>query len=65
MPAAADDEGRVCARCGTVAQGGAGGLPAGWSLLTERRGLSFHCADCTRTNLRAIEGRLEEEWWDG
>ncbi len=59
-----EDEVRTCARCGDTAPGAAGGLPDGWSLATDRRGVSFHCASCTRANLRAIEGKLDEEWWE-
>jgi hypothetical protein len=40
-------------------------MPAGWSLATDPRGLVFHCEACTRTNVRAIEGKLDEEWWEG
>ena len=61
----ADEELRACARCGTSASGPAGGMPAGWSLATDPRGLLFHCEGCTRTNVRAIEGKLDEEWWEG
>ena len=60
-----DDGGRACARCGAAAPGPADGLPTGWSLATERRGVLLLCATCTRANLRAIEGKLAEEWWDG
>ena len=61
----ADDELRACARCGTVATVGSGGLPHGWSLATGERGVTFTCGTCTRANLRAIEGKLGEEWWEG
>jgi len=61
----ADDEVRSCTRCGLRAVTTTGGLPEGWSLATERRGVLFLCAACTRTNLRAIEGKLDEGWWDG
>jgi hypothetical protein len=62
---AEDDGVRACGRCGAPAPGATDGLPAGWSLATERRGVLLLCATCTRANLRAIEGRLGEEWWDG
>jgi hypothetical protein len=26
-------------------------------------GVDRLCADCTRENVRAIEARLDEEWW--
>lgn len=55
---------RTCARCGTTADAPEGGLPEGWSVDTGRRGAEFHCAPCTRDNIRAIEGKLPEEWWE-
>ncbi|MGH9184773.1 MAG: hypothetical protein ACRD0U_02985 [Acidimicrobiales bacterium] len=54
----------TCALCGTMAEGGEGDLPAGWSLATDERGVSRICVDCTRINIRAIEGKLPEEWWE-
>ena len=39
-------------------------LPAGWSLASSRRGLDRLCADCTRSNIRAIEAKLPEEYWE-
>lgn len=60
----ADEEVRTCARCGTTAAAATGGLPDGWALATEARGVLFHCGTCTRANLRAIEGKLDEEWWE-
>lgn len=50
-----------CSRCGRAAEGE---TPADWSWATGRRGLEPLCPDCTRGNLRAIEGRLSEEWWE-
>jgi hypothetical protein len=41
-----------------------GGLPLGWSLGTSDRGVEKLCVTCTRTNIRAIEGKLPEEWWE-
>jgi hypothetical protein len=46
-----------------VAAAPEGGLAAGWSLATSDRGVDRLCADCTRANVRAIEARLDEEWW--
>ena len=53
----------VCARCGATADCPDGGLPEGWSLASSARGLDRLCAACTRENVRAIEARLDEEWW--
>lgn len=57
-----DDAPATCSRCGRVAD--APGLPLEWSWATGRRGLEPLCDRCTRGNLRAIEGRLAEEWWE-
>ena len=59
-----EDEVRTCARCGEQASVPSGCLPSGWSLASDRRGVMFHCGTCTRTNLRAIEGKLDEGWWE-
>lgn len=50
----------TCARCGTVAVE----LPLTWSSSAERRGTLYYCDRCSRENLRAIEGRLDEQWWE-
>ena len=39
-------------------------LPAGWSLVTDERGLGKLCLGCTRVNIRSIEAKLPEEWWE-
>jgi hypothetical protein len=39
-------------------------LPPGWSLVTNERGMGLVCATCTRTNIRSIEAKLPEEWWE-
>ena len=54
---------QTCARCGASEPAVEGGLPAGWSLATSEGGVDRLCADCTRSNVRAIEARLDEEWW--
>lgn len=54
---------QTCARCGATAAEPADGLPAGWSLAASERGLDRLCDRCTRQNVRAIEARLDEEWW--
>ena len=53
-----------CSRCGAPADGGARSLPAGWSLVTDERGVGLLCLDCTRANVRSIEAKLPEEWWE-
>ena len=34
-----------------------------WSFGTERGRAVWTCADCTRRHARAIEGKLDSEWW--
>ena len=61
MPA--DDlptERTTCGVCGSVVEGPA---PVTWSTQTSARGLTWLCEQCTRDNLRSIEGRLDEAWW--
>jgi hypothetical protein len=53
----------ACSRCGAPADG-EGSLPAGWSLVTDERGVGLLCLDCTRANVRSIEAKLPEEWWE-
>jgi hypothetical protein len=49
----------TCTVCGTrVAE-----RPLTWSLQVGARGEQWLCADCTRANVRSIEGRLDEAWW--
>jgi DNA-directed RNA polymerase subunit RPC12/RpoP len=55
---------RACSRCGTVAEAPDDGAPEGWSFAVENRRMTYQCPDCTRANIRAIEGKLPEEWWE-
>ncbi|MFI0237357.1 hypothetical protein [Streptomyces sp. NPDC016845] len=49
----------VCARCGTSAQG----TPLTWSYSVED-GVGRHvCDSCAREHIRAIETRLDSDWW--
>jgi len=59
------DEGvrATCSHCGTLADDDSD-LPAGWSLVTNERGMGRLCSACTRTNIRSIEAKLPEEWWE-
>jgi hypothetical protein len=56
----------TCRFCGATVDAEAedGGLPSGWSLVTDERGLGYLCLDCTRTNIRSIEAKLPDEWWE-
>jgi hypothetical protein len=55
---------RTCSFCGATADGPEGGLPEGWSIGVDARGRpEFLCLECARTHIRAIEGKLPEEYW--
>jgi len=55
---------RTCSRCGTTAEAPAEGLPEGWSIEVERGGVHYQCVSCVRANIRSIEGKLPEEYWE-
>jgi hypothetical protein len=55
---------RTCSYCGTQASAPADGLPEGWSLVTERKRVEYQCLTCVRSNIRSIEGKLPEEYWE-
>jgi hypothetical protein len=55
------DQPVVCAVCGASAGGSE--PPLTWSTQLGRRGVELVCDRCTRENVRAIEGKLESEWW--
>lgn len=56
---------RCCSLCGTTADAPEGGLPEGWSMDVDRHGRTgFQCPTCVRSNIRAIEGKLPEEYWE-
>jgi len=49
-----------CALCGTSAVG----PPLTWMFeLDPRRGGLWYCGRCARENLRAVEAKLDQEWW--
>lgn len=50
----------ACDTCGAVVEGDP---PLTWSVATGPRGTTFTCERCTRENVRAIEAKLEQEWW--
>jgi hypothetical protein len=53
----------TCAHCGTIADDDVD-LPSGWSLTTDARGVGLLCNVCTRSNIRSIEAKLPEEYWE-
>jgi endogenous inhibitor of DNA gyrase (YacG/DUF329 family) len=60
---------RTCSRCGKQAEApagdDAGAMPLGWSFGIEPDGrMTFTCPECARANIRAIEGKLPEEYWE-
>ncbi len=63
-PAAAKTITRACSRCGRTEACPEGGLPPGWSMGMEGRRMEYLDPDCARANIRAIEGRLTEEYWE-
>lgn len=38
-------------------------VPLTWSSGTEGGVVRYFCAECTRKNLRAMEGKLDSAWW--
>jgi transposase len=49
-----------CSICGTTVEQ----PPLTWMLETDpRRGAVWVCDRCARQHLRAIEGKLDQEWW--
>jgi hypothetical protein len=55
----APDESVACALCGTTAPS----LPLGWSTGVERGRTVQHCERCSREHVRAMESKLDSEWW--
>ncbi|MGW1161682.1 hypothetical protein ACWD5Q_02630 [Streptomyces sp. NPDC002513] len=49
----------VCARCGMPADDP---RPT-WTCSVENGVRHYFCDSCARDNIRAIEGRLDSEWW--
>ncbi|TQK52010.1 hypothetical protein FBY35_2435 [Streptomyces sp. SLBN-118] len=49
----------MCSHCGAVAEG----PPPTWTCSVENGARHYFCDDCARANIRAIEGRLDSDWW--
>jgi hypothetical protein len=49
----------TCGWCGATAEE----LPLTWTTSTERGVQRYYCEKCSRENARAIEGKLDSEWW--
>jgi hypothetical protein len=50
----------TCSSCGEVGDAAADG----WSFAVEGKRRTYTCNECARANIRAIEGKLPEEWWE-
>jgi hypothetical protein len=48
-----------CALCGAVADE----PPLTWTRSVERGATHYYCEPCSRENVRAMEGRLDAEWF--
>lgn len=55
---------RACSLCGRTRPCAPGGLPMGWTMQMNGKRLEYLCVDCARANIRAIEGKLPEEYWE-
>ena len=51
----------VCAFCGEVSEGE--DPPLTWTLAVERGRTQYFCDACSRQHLRAMESKLDSEWW--
>lgn len=49
----------TCSGCGARAEQ----IALTWTASSGPRGTTWLCERCTRENLRALEGRLDEAWW--
>lgn len=55
----------TCDLCGASApeDGPADGLPLSWTTGVENGRRRVFCTACSREHLRAVEGKLDSEWW--
>lgn len=49
----------ACQLCGTAVPG----MTLGWMSESTVRGVTWTCPTCARTHLRAIESKLDQEYW--
>ena len=52
---------RTCAFCGRVAEGDP--PPLTWTSAVEQGRTKWFCDTCSREHLRAMESKLDSEWW--
>ena len=50
----------TCDLCGRVAEAA---QTLSWTTSVENGRRRSYCDDCSRAHLRAIEGKLDAEWW--
>jgi hypothetical protein len=55
----------ACSQCGATADAEPDAVPLGWMVEVDRRSgrRSATCPACARRHVRAIEGKLDSEWW--
>ncbi|MCU0266201.1 MAG: hypothetical protein MUC45_08825 [Actinomycetia bacterium] len=53
----------ACAWCGAAPPGDATVPPLTWTSSVEGGRQAWYCERCSRVHLRAIEGRLDAEWF--
>ena len=56
----------TCDFCGTTApddESGGTGMPLTWTSAVENGRQRVFCDRCSREHLRAIESKLDSEWW--
>jgi hypothetical protein len=51
----------TCAFCGETVE--AGEPPISWTSAVEQGSLRYFCERCSREHLRAMESKLDSEWW--
>jgi transposase-like protein len=51
----------TCSFCGTVVESDE--PPLTWISSVERGKQRWYCDECSRTHLRAMESKLDSEWW--
>ncbi len=51
----------TCAFCGKTSEVDV--PPLTWTSAVERGQVSFFCDTCSREHLRAMESKLDSEWW--
>lgn len=51
----------TCDFCGRQAEDDAAALT--WTTAVENGRRRVYCDECSRSNLRAMEGKLDSEWW--